>query len=256
MRRLAAAGPATARRLGPLLANNNPRRTGDCVAHIRTISDDVHYVHRGAQAPHPFRTARFEVWAPEEDTSGYYGRFGDSTDADDVAGAPEPADVPDVLDVPDVPDVEPPAGVDPRAFRNLLERRSRNELSAVLAIDRARNNTSVVFLLEWRGRRLLFAGDAELRSWRHIDAQGLLAPVDLIKVSHHGSHNGTPPLALLDRLLPVDGTTRTAIVSTCTGTYSGVPHDPTIAALRARANVVSTADAPGGHVDVHLEPGR
>jgi beta-lactamase superfamily II metal-dependent hydrolase len=259
MRRLAAVGGATAARLGPLFANNNPRRTGDCVAHIRALSDDIHYVHRGADPPHPFRTARFEVWAPEEDASDYYGRFSASVDGDADRDFDE--DAVDADDVPSpatvaVPDVPPPAGVDPVAFRNLLERRGRHELSTVLAIDRARNNTSVVLLMEWRGRRLLFAGDAELRSWRHIDACDLLAPVDLIKVSHHGSHNGTPAASLLDKLLPIDGAERTAIVSTCADTYTGVPNDATLDALRERATVVSTVEAPGGYVDVHLEPRR
>ncbi|MFC2142134.1 hypothetical protein ACFLR7_04285 [Acidobacteriota bacterium] len=90
-----------------------------------------------------------------------------------------------------------------------------------------KNNTSVVFLLEWRGHRLLFTGDAE---WHGEDVEegekngcwdvmlkkdeqfGHLAkPLSYLKVSHHGSINGTPFNAeegaeqpILDNLLPKD----------------------------------------------------
>ena len=43
---------------------------------------------------------------------------------------------------------------------------------SMLFIDRAANNTSVVFAVEWRGWQLLFPGDAELASWATM-ASGL-----------------------------------------------------------------------------------
>jgi hypothetical protein len=75
--------------------------------------------------------------------------------------------------------------------------------------DKLKNNLSVVMLLEWRGRRLLFTGDAEWQgtgvregrrnsTWDvmldHPEVEQLLTgePLDLLKVAHHGSHNGTP----------------------------------------------------------------
>jgi hypothetical protein len=54
--------------------------------------------------------------------------------------------------------------VDAGAFYDLVESRRRGFEDNLLAIDAANNNTSVVLLLEWRGWRLLFPGDAEVRS--------------------------------------------------------------------------------------------
>ena len=63
-------------------------------------------------------------------------------------------------------------------------------------LDRCVNNTSVMFLLQVGAARLLFPGDAQWGSWRALlespATRALLATVDVYKVSHHGSHNGTP----------------------------------------------------------------
>jgi beta-lactamase superfamily II metal-dependent hydrolase len=115
----------------------------------------------------------------------------------------------------------------------------------MLAIDRAANNTSVVFLLEWRGWRLLFTGDAEIRSWRTMDRHRQLRPVHFLKVGHHASHNGTPPDELLERILPrrpQDDRQRYALVSTCAGTYAGVPDRATTARLRRRVDRIVTTN--------------
>jgi hypothetical protein len=44
-----------------------------------------------------------------------------------------------------------------------LSRRRIGE--SLRTVDQAANNTSVVFLLEWRIWRLLFPGDGEQKSW-------------------------------------------------------------------------------------------
>ncbi len=63
-------------------------------------------------------------------------------------------------------------------------------------LDRAINNTSLVFILEVGEVQVLFPGDAQWGVWERIlrnpDARRLLAQVDAVKVGHHGSHNGTP----------------------------------------------------------------
>ena len=127
----------------------------------------------------------FEIWAPEEDTSGYYGKFQPLSVA---SSHPTPG----VVGTGAPPNPLPPSGVDAGAFYNLVEARLRGIGDNILAIDKAANNTSVVFLLQWRGWRLLFAGDAEVRSWKTMNREGVLKPVHFLKVSHHGSHNGTP----------------------------------------------------------------
>jgi len=92
-----------------------------------------------------------------------------------------------------------------------------------------------VFCLKWRGWKLLFPGDAEIRSWREMNKEGVLSPVHFLKVSHHGSHNGTPGAELLNKILPVpapDGRQRRAAVSTYPDTSSGIPHTDTFDELR------------------------
>ena len=89
------------------------------------------------------------------------------------------------------------------------------------------NNTSVMLLIEWRGRRLLFVGDAEWNSvyrekkknfaWNTawtLRKKDLDKPVDFLKIGHHGSMNSTPwndkedgkatePSRILDAILPL-----------------------------------------------------
>lgn len=126
-----------------------------------------------------------------------------------------------------------PVNVSPRDFRCL---RDRLRLSAFAFGDEdgdVKNNTSVVLLLEWRGRRLLFPGDAEWErtepeegvrngSWEVMIEEDkkyghLRQPLDFLKVSHHGSANGTPFLVgeeeqpLLDPILPRGGAARASV---------------------------------------------
>ena len=53
------------------------------------------------------------------------------------------------------------------------------------------NNASVVFQLRYRGVRALFMGDAEQSSLKELESYGELLQSDVLKVSHHGSWNGT-----------------------------------------------------------------
>jgi hypothetical protein len=148
----------------------------------------------------------------------------------------------------------PPAGVDAGAFFDLVAARRRGLGDNLLAIDQAANNTSIVFSLEWRGWRLLFPGDAEQRSWKTMDAQGMLQPVHFLKIGHHGSHNGTPPLALLEKVMPIkspDKRARNAVMCTCAGSYSGVPDADTKEEIQRRCTVQSVEEvADGKFIDI------
>ena len=68
------------------------------------------------------------------------------------------------------------------------------------ALDQAKNNTSLVTLLTFRGQHLLFPGDAQYGNWKswldQDDAAAILSNVTFFKVAHHGSHNATPKDAL------------------------------------------------------------
>jgi beta-lactamase superfamily II metal-dependent hydrolase len=217
------------------LANNNPRRTGDCVEFLRGLPrKKTSFVHRGFRAiagkDHPFREATFSIWAPEEDTAAYYGRVRP------VAPAGKPK----------APRIRAPQGVSQEAFDALVDFSRSGLGDSMMAIDRAANNTSLVFALEWRGWRLLFTGDAEIRSWKMMHRRRQLKPVHFLKVGHHASHNGTPPDDLLDAIFPnprQDSRERYALVSTCGGTYVGVPDSATMERLSRRVDSVITTDA-------------
>jgi beta-lactamase superfamily II metal-dependent hydrolase len=221
-----------------LAVGASPSSTRDCVEHLRTVADQPPaYVHRGP-APagaNPFTEARLELWAPEEDTSEYYGRFRPmALEATIGAGARA---------VDGLAGLHPPPGVDGGVFYDLVSSRERGYVDNLFTIDQAANNTSVVLSVEWRGWRLLFPGDAETRGWKTMHREGVLRPVHFLKVGHHGSHNGTPPLELLDKILPdpaPDARPRFAAVSTCKGCYRGVPHPDTIHLLEQRCELRST----------------
>ena len=235
------------------LANNDPRSTGECVAFPRKIAcKRTYYVDRSfTPVPgknHSFRDARLSIWAPERDTSVYYGRM-------------RPA-APVLLDRGRRPKrMRAPAGVRQDALDALLTFAGSGLGDNMLAIDRAANNTSIVLEIEWHGWRLLFSGDAELRSWRTMDRYRQLRPVHFLKVGHHASHNGTPPEVLLDKVLPrapKDKRPRYALVSTCAGTYAGVPDDATISRIRDRVDCIYlTSDVPVGQaVEIPFEDPR
>jgi hypothetical protein len=219
------------------------------VAFLRELAGpQTSYVHRefDPTGRHPFREAKLSLLAPEEDTSRYYGTFVPM--ALNIA-KPSEARRLDAIIRPN-----PPSGVDAGAFYALVDARSRGIADNLLTIDQAANNTSVVFTLEWRGWRLMFAGDAEIKSWKTMNKYAALAPVHFLKVSHHGSHNGTPQTAILDRVLPLtspDGRNRIAVVSTWREVYGNVPDTATLDELRKRCEVQTVLDiSPGGHFDV------
>jgi hypothetical protein len=245
-----------------LMAINNPRATADCVGFLRELApDNTHYVYRGLDmtGKHPFREATFEIWAPEEDTSVYYGRF-QPVAFGAVAGTSPRAR-------PTLTHLEPPRGVDAGTFYNLVERRRWGYGDNLLAIDSAANNTSIVFCLNWRGWRLLFPGDAEERSWKEIDKRGLLKPVHFFKISHHGSITGLLPGGLVGKVLKDDGTRRYAALSAYPDlekrekgeqnwTYQDVPRQEVLQEIKSRADLRQTVEVPdGGYIDYAFEGG-
>jgi len=245
-----------------IMLNNNPNKTADCVAYLRGLAEHTCYVHRGfdPRGNHPFQEASFEIWAPEEDTSAYYGTFRPMS-----LGVTRPQGR---GRKPRLTASRPPAGVDAGAFYNLIEQR-RSFVDNLLAIDRAANNTSIVFCLTWRGWSLLFPGDAETRSWKTMHRAGVFRPVHFLKVSHHGSQNGTPDPEYLEGVLPLDRADdrpRYALVTTWEGTYPNVPDDATLkllhdpghadAALKQRCDrlyQIHLEAQPGAYVDIEFE---
>lgn len=101
------------------------------------------------------------------------------------------------------------ADVEPGRVRWLVERMRDQHIAHLLRIvrelDDALNNTSLILLLEACGKKMLLPGDAQIENWSYglktstesggLDfesVQSMVKEVDLYKVSHHGSRNGTP----------------------------------------------------------------
>jgi beta-lactamase superfamily II metal-dependent hydrolase len=129
-------------------------------------------------------------------------------------------------------EIQPPKNISSQDFKLLRDRVSPFALAAAEISGHVANNLSVVLLLEWRGRRLLFPGDAEWKksfkgevkagrsngSWNVMwleKKEALSQPLDFLKIGHHGSENATPwkpphpqtgeqhPInQILDQLLP------------------------------------------------------
>ena len=128
------------------------------------------------------------------------------------------------------------------------------------------NNTSVVLLIEWKNKRLLFVGDAEWDlkfkegkangawnvMWQKRKAK-LNKPIHFLKIGHHGSENATPwndledgqvtePSTILDAILPRPAPgakpAAKAVVSTMRKNYETIPRSALLAELGKRVQNV------------------
>ena len=100
------------------------------------------------------------------------------------------------------------------------------------AIDKARNNESVVALFKFSNKFLLFTGDAQYGNWRwwleNEQSADILSKINFFKIGHHGSENATPKRALEGMS---DGEFA-AMVSTQSEPWDSIPRPP----LMARVN--------------------
>ena len=233
--------------------------TADYVNHLRTIAPEAktHYVDRTTSlaGKHPFKEAKLRILAPEEDTSDYYGRrsqprLGAAAGEGIAVGAGQQAAAAEAQ-------WQPPVGVQAGAFYDLVQSRNHVNRQAIMEIDAAANNTSIVLEISWRGWKLLFPGDAEERSWETMRDQELLKPVHFVKISHHGSVNGTVA-EILDVVFPEDdpdGKPRRALVSTHDHDWDSVPDPDTLKLYPKRGcEVLDTRDvAEGEAVEIVFE---
>jgi hypothetical protein len=139
--------------------------------------------------------------------------------------------------------------------------------------EKVTNNTSVCVLIEWKGRRLLFVGDAEWSTqfkdgkqngaWNvmwHERKNKLDSPIDFLKVGHHGSENATPwndkedatvteASTILDAILPRPAAgaqpTAQAVVSTKRSNYDTIPRGALMVEIGTRINGVNYQTALG-----------
>jgi beta-lactamase superfamily II metal-dependent hydrolase len=248
--------------LAGMHALNLAHPTSAYVDHIRSLTPRPHYVHRESDlaGTHPFRETELRLLAPEEDTSVYYRRVRAHVPSPQARGATRAPtrEGTSATDSTDSTPLVPPTGVDGSAFFDLVASMNGGLAESLLSLDKASNNTSLVLELVWRGRRLLFAGDAEQESWRLMVERDLLQPVDFLKVAHHGSRTGRPPAEALDRILPASAhASAVAVLSSHeTEHWKGVPDADAVAELEQRTSTLYRTDSvePGTPVVIEIAP--
>jgi hypothetical protein len=214
----------------------------------------------------PLKDASIRVLGPETEIDFYYlGKEGDPS-LRHLFGFID-AGLPDATAaVPEADKVPAPENLDPADFRQLRSRRASTALAFAELDGKVCNNTSVVLLIEWKGRRLLFVGDAEWdRGYRegskgncawnvmwNLRKTQLDGPLSFLKIGHHGSVNATPwgqtaaarkgePFAILDAILPVASkATAKAVVSTRRGNYETIPRTDLLAEIGTRVSNTKT----------------
>lgn len=239
------------------------------------------YVHAGMTGKDlglKLKDAKITVLAPEKDIDHFY--LGEEIDVR-LKGFQEAGS----SDRPEAERSEGPApaprNISAGDFRRLQSGMLSNGLAFAAKDTKIQNNMSVVLLVEWKKRRLLFVGDAE---WEHEFREGkdngswnvmwhkyrethLKDPVDFLKIGHHGSINATPPVfelkpkpkkaeddlgdasiyRMLDTLLPVPKAgkkpTAQAVVSTEREFYPPIPECSVLADLARRVRNTRTYGA-------------
>lgn len=101
------------------------------------------------------------------------------------------------------------------------------------------NNNSVVIRLVWKEFSMLFTGDAEAESEERQVDDKFLAPVDVLKVGHHGSFSSSNP-EYIRTIRP-----KVAIASLGAGNDYGHPHDKTVRTFRERGIDFHRTDEEG-----------
>jgi hypothetical protein len=230
------------------------------------------YVHAdlkpAALKPKTLSGATFKVLAPEFDIDTYYlGEAG----AEILHGLAASAGA--LAEAPAAPaGGAVPGNISASDFRRLQSRMMSSAFAFAKEEGEVVNNTSVILLIEWKGRRLLFVGDAEWNrayrekkrnfswntAWKLRNGE-LAKPVDFLKIGHHGSTNSTPwndrqdgavteASTILDAILPLpaDGArpTAQAIVSTERTYYKPIPGGTLLLEIARRvANTRTYQDA-------------
>jgi beta-lactamase superfamily II metal-dependent hydrolase len=154
----------------------------------------------------------------------------------------------------------PPLGTARWIVDKLRDGDQQNVTGLVRWLDDAMNNTSIILLLEVGDHRLLFGGDAQVECWGWVlnqtEAPSLiekLRKVDLYKVGHHGSRNGSPKslVRLWQERPPAPFV---SMLSTKKGVHGSgehiVPRKPLVDALKALGPLLSTDDGDADWIQV------
>ena len=289
MRGLAALGPGIGARAEELLSVFQINNAGAMQTLRKTLlkGREPTYVHAGqTNETHDIKLhkAKIHVLGPEFDFDHFYlGKAADGAlqsalaaaglDVEEEGGTATEDDAVQPAEVPAVK-LPLPSNISPAAFRALCARMQSNALAFAELDGKLKNNSSMVLLIEWNGKRLLFVGDAEWSGafkdgkmngawnvmWKKRKAL-LGKPVDFLKIGHHGSENATPwdmgkgtateASKILDAILPLPkggrAPTARAVVSTERGKYRTIPRAllMTEIARRVRDSRVYAPDLAG-----------
>jgi len=243
---------------------------GEAMDTLRTkllpAGKDPGYVHAGqtnADLGLPLNGATIRVLGPELNIDFFYLGKDAAKTMSGMTGFADGAAVP-ALPAAVGAAVPAPKNISAAAFRQLRARMQSSTLAFAELASKVTNNSSVVLLVEWKGKRLLFVGDAEWDgaykdgksngSWNVMwkERKALLGkPVDFLKIGHHGSENATPwndveggpqnePGEILDAILPLPKgnkrPTARAIVSTERGKYKTIPRSELMVEIGRRVD--------------------
>ncbi len=132
-------------------------------------------------------------------------------------------------------------------------------LGAAAVLERSVNNTSVYFVLDVAGTRLLFVGDSQEGAWEHVlgdaESRELVSNVAFYKIGHHGSHNATPK-SFVDSVLG-DGAYAMLPWGLVKKWADTIPKAELLAALAEHKTHLIRADAPVADTpQVEVGPGQ
>lgn len=139
--------------------------------------------------------------------------------------------------------------------KNLLAVAATSAGGLAFSLDSAMNNTSIVAHLSYRGKAMLFAGDAQYGNWQSWlgspEAASILASTNFFKVAHHGSTNATPKSV-------VEGLPQkafAAMISTQNKPWASIPLGKIVDAISAQSSGLVRSDSlpiPGSPVGPKL----
>jgi beta-lactamase superfamily II metal-dependent hydrolase len=219
------------------------------------------------------------VLAPEQNIDRYY--LGEETQ--EIMNGIEETKKKAEDSIDPAENVTTPTNISSSDFKKLQSSLLSAGLAFAVDDTKIQNNVSTVLLIEWKGKRLLFVGDAEWdegfkdgkknSSWNVMwkkRKKYLKDPIDFLKVGHHGSHNATPWFREEDENhevnkifnsilpLPVDGESPTAkcLVSTKRSQYDTIPDAELLVELGKRVSNTKNYLEAFKAEDVDFDPNK
>jgi len=131
-------------------------------------------------------------------------------------------------------------------------------LAAASILERSVNNTSVFFVLDVDGTRLVFVGDSQQGAWEHVlqdpAARALVSDPAFYKIGHHGSHNATPR-DYVSNAIGNHGT-YAMLPYGKVEQWGDIPNENLLAAFTTMNAHIVRADAPIADARVRVGPGN